>query len=105
MIRIVKISVSYDSDPDQVMKVLKKTITDLGKKEESFDRNMEPNIRFSEFLDSAIEFKIIYKLTDYTKRVVFEDNLKLEIFKALRKNKIDIPYPIRTVYMRDTKKR
>ena len=105
VIRIVKISVSYDSDPDQVMKVLKKTITDLGKKEESFDRNMEPNIRFSEFLDSAIEFKIIYKLTDYTKRVAFEDNLKLEIFKALRKNKIDIPYPIRTVYMRDTKKR
>ncbi|MCC7552255.1 mechanosensitive ion channel family protein [Candidatus Micrarchaeota archaeon] len=105
VIRILKISVSYDSDPDKVIKVLKKTIDSVGQKDDTFDKSMQPIVKFSEFMDSAIEFKIIYKLNDYTKRIAFEDTLKLEVFKALKKNKIEIPYPIRMVYMRDTKKR
>ncbi len=105
VIRIMRIGVSYDSDAEKVMKVLTQTTSSLLGKTEGGDEKIEPIVKFGDFKDSSIEFKIIYGVTEYTKRFSFEDKLKLEIFKAFKKNKIEIPYPVRTVYMRDTKKR
>jgi small-conductance mechanosensitive channel len=99
--RILKIGVSYDSDPDKIVKVLEKTVKDTLKSTDAGDSNTVPIVKFSDFKDSAIEFKLIYGVTDYTKRFSFEDELKLNILKEFKKNNIEIPYPIQTIYLKE----
>ncbi len=102
--RVMRIGVSYDSDPDNVIKVLETTLKNVLKKTEGGDKKVKPVVKFADFKDSSIEFKLIYGVTEYTKRFSFEDKLKLEIFKTLKKNNIEIPYPVRTVYIKEQKK-
>ena len=103
VLRVMKIGVSYDANPEKVIKILYKTTKAIMRKSKVVDPKAEPVVKFSDFKDSSIEFKIIYGVINYTKRFDFEDKLKLEILKTLKKNKIEIPYPITTVYIKEEK--
>ncbi len=101
----VPVGVSYDSDLEEVeritIEVAKKTV----KETESAVKEFEPFIRYSEFGDSNINFFVILRAKSYTDQAL----LKHEFIKALKKRfdkeRIEISFPVRKVYMHKGRKR
>lgn len=95
---ILTCGVGYDSDLDFVEKLTKDTI------EEHCNKDPEKDIEFHylEFGDSSINFQVRFWVDAQAKMSILEarsEAIKV-IKKAFDKNNIDIPYPIRTVYMK-----
>ncbi len=94
---VVDIGVSYDSDVDLVEKILIDSAKTVSKINDSINKDFEPIVFFWSFGDSALNFKLIYQINDYTKHVPTSSQIRKEILKQFRKHKIEIPYPIRTI--------
>lgn len=93
----VNCGVAYDSDLDQVQALVKEAIKSLH--EVSEDRPIQ--VFFDEFADSAITFECMFWIEsaiqpNYLKA---KSDAIMAIKKIFDKNDINIPFPIRTVYM------
>ncbi len=98
---VVEVGVSYDCDLEFVEKITIETAKQCVANTLGGITNYEPMVRFHTFSDSSINFRIVFKANHY-------DNLsflKHEFIKALHKKykdvNIEIPFPIRTVIMKN----
>jgi MscS family membrane protein len=93
---VVRFGVEYGSDVDKVKKVVNDTL----KKIKDVSDQPYMNTIFTEMADFALLFEARFFVDDYKEAY----NKKLEatqaIYGALRKAKINIPFPTRTVYMK-----
>jgi len=89
----VSVGVGYNSDPDQVKDLLEK----IAREQEKVVKD-SVNAYFINFGDSALQFELQYK-TKLTDRMKTLDVVNRQILKEFRKAGIEIPFPIRTVYM------
>ena len=98
----VNAGVSYDSDLEKVERVTIDVAREVMKEAEGGVPGFEPVFRFSKFGDSSIEFNVVL----HAKKVADQNTVKHELIKRLhkrfREEGIDIPYPIRTLYMKNT---
>ncbi|MEO6269762.1 MAG: mechanosensitive ion channel domain-containing protein [Lautropia sp.] len=93
----VKIGVSYDEDPDRVMALLLEVAT----RTTLVMKSPEPFIYFAGFGDSSLDFEIRVHVRDVSNSLLVRSNLRLGVFKRLREAGVEIPYPHRTVYIRN----
>ncbi|MFH1895274.1 MAG: mechanosensitive ion channel domain-containing protein [archaeon] len=93
----IKFSVVYGSDIDKVQKV----VLDAMKKNEkvSKHKDREPAVDFLLMADFSLNFSAKFWCDDYTEVWPTERQLTKEIYNALNKNKIGIPFPTHTVYL------
>jgi len=96
----IAVGVSYDSDTDKVMKVFYEAAKKVVTENEFAVKEFEPKVWFTAFKDSCLEFAVVVKVVDFANKVDLESALNMEILKAFRKNKIEIPFPARTVYLK-----
>ena len=96
---VVPFSVEYGSDPEKVKKVVLKEI----KKIESVIDDPAPTVIFSEMGDFALKFEAKFWVADVSQRYSAKLEAIERIYKALYKNKIGIPFPTHTVYLRKKK--
>ena len=91
-----EIGVSYDTSPAQLKKI-KKEIKEIIK---SFKENKLERCHFKSFGDSSLNFEAVYniKTRDYSLYMDINEKVNLKILEYLEKEKIDIPFPTRTVY-------
>ena len=91
------VSVSYDSDVELVMNLLKQAALN----QERVMRDPGPSVALTAFGADGLEFKVGYWIADPENG---SDNLKslinLDILRSLREHKIEIPYPQRVVHTR-----
>jgi small-conductance mechanosensitive channel len=91
------VSVGYDSDVELVMRLLLQAALDQ-------DRVLPepaPSVSLSNFGTDGLEFTVGYWVNDLDSRQVnLRSAVNLAILKALRENKIEIPYPQRVVHSR-----
>ncbi len=96
--------VAYGSDLDKVEKVTIQVANKVLKKMGTGVKDFEPFMRFGEFGDSNINFKVFFKVNKYGDQFP----LKHEFIKALKKEydsqKIEISWPVRKVYNYNAKK-
>lgn len=90
--------VSYDSDLDMVEKVAYKAAVKTRDEFEGAYDDYDPLIRFYEFGDSNINFKIIIRANTYVDRFRLQHELIKNLKKAFDKEKIEISWPVRKVY-------
>ena len=90
----INISVAYGSDPDKVEKVVLEEI----KKHDSILKYPKPSILFLKMADYSLDFRAYGHIKDYHKLYKIRSDLTKKIYNALRKNKIAIPFPTRTIY-------
>ena len=93
---ITRIGASYDVPPEKVEKVL----LDIAKKHPKVLKDPEPMVLLLEFGDSAI----IYELRFWTKlphKLTTLSEINKEIWERFKEEGIEIPYPIRTIYIRN----
>ena len=93
----IQIGVSYDSDLDHVEKVALEVANDLYENHDCISKSYKPAIRFREFADSSINFFIYFQGKNFGDHNTILNSYIKKLHKRFREEKIDIPYPIRTL--------
>ena len=93
---IVRVGVSYDSDPEQVRTVL------LACAEANPDllKRPAPQVVFQEFGESSLEFELRFFLREIDELLRVSSDLRFAIKKAFAEAGIEIPYPQRDLHIR-----
>lgn len=99
---LIPISVSYSSDPEKVEKILveeaKKAVGEIP----GLLGDPEPFVRFIPgFGDSSLDFTLICQVQEFTDQYPVQHELRKRIFKRFKEEGIEIPFPHRTVYLRE----
>lgn len=108
----IPIGVSYDSDLEQVEKVTveiaRQIMVEVDGYEPQFDENgvdknaLAPVVRFTAFDDSSINFNAIMHATQFKSQYLMKHKFIKEVTRRYREEKIDIPFPIRTIVLPET---
>ncbi|QNM85894.1 mechanosensitive ion channel [Polaribacter pectinis] len=90
----VTVGVSYGSDVELVKKIL----LDTTKNHNKILKIPEPNVLFTDFADSSLNFKLVFSLNDSFETRFVQSDLRFAIDKAFRENNVTIPFPQRDVH-------
>ena len=96
---VISFGVEYGSDIDKVKKIVIDTI----KKHEKVIKNDETKssqVLFLNMGDSALEFSARFWVASFGDKFSTKVDLTEQIYKALTKSKIGIPFPTRTIYLK-----
>ncbi len=94
------VRISYDSDLEKVESVTLKVANDVVKKLKVAPEEFEPFIRYKEFGRSSINLDVVLMVKNYSDRFTLRHEFIKALKKAYEKNRIKIPYPVRTVYVK-----
>ncbi len=91
----IPISVSYESDPSEVMDILLELVRSVPK----VLKNPEPHVEFLRFGPSSLDFEMRFYLSDLSDGMEIRNNLRIEILKRFREEGISIPYPLQELHI------
>ena len=98
----IPISVSYDSDPDHIERVLLEEVEGAAGTIAGLLAEPAPLVRFIPgFGDSALNFSLICQVAEFVDQFLVQHELRKRIWKRFRAERIEMPYPTRTVYLRE----
>lgn len=103
---LCKFPVSYDSDVEQVKKIIWETVkespySEPGKRDKD-GKMVYPPVYFLELADSALIMSVTVYYKPSTPTEVIKDDINSRIFEALRKAGIEIPYAYTNVVVKDS---
>jgi len=101
---LVPIGVNYCEDPERIERILIEEAR-LGAAEiPGLLSQPEPFVRFIPgFGESSLDFTLICQVKEFVDQYLAQHELRKRIFKRFRAEGIDIPFPHRTVYLREEK--
>jgi small-conductance mechanosensitive channel len=98
---LIPIGVSYDSDPEQIERILVEEAKKGAQHIPGLLAEPAPFVRFIPgFGDSSLNFTLICQVKEFVDQYLAQHELRKRIFKRFREEGIEIPFPIRTVYLR-----
>ncbi len=95
----VECGVSYHEDLDRVEKVTVEVARSVLKKLGTGAKGFEPLVRFKEFGDSNINFKVIFRVSKFADQYVLRHEFIKALKKRFDKEGIEISWPVSKVYM------
>ncbi|MFQ5670878.1 MAG: mechanosensitive ion channel family protein [Acidobacteriota bacterium] len=93
----VNVGVAYGSDVDQVRQVL----LEAARSVDQVAREPEPRVRFTEFGDSALIFRLLCWVERPASRGLALDALNTAVYKKFAQHGIQIPFPQRDLHLLD----
>jgi len=97
---VVQVGVSYDSDLEKVEKI----VSDVGKKimheVQGGIPEFEPYVRYHTFNDYSIDFNVILRGKEFSDQYLIKHEFVKQLHKRFTAEGIQIPFPVRTVYMK-----
>jgi small-conductance mechanosensitive channel len=101
---LISIGVSYSSDPDKVEKILIEETKNAVGQIPGLLGDPEPFVRFIPgFGDSSLDFTLICQVKEFVDQYLAQHELRKRIFNRFKQEGIEIPFPHRTVYVREEK--
>lgn len=92
----ISIGIAYDVPPNRVREVLVKVLHDIP----HVLRDPAVEVMPWEYGESAIRYRIKFWIDDYALQERVHSEVVSSLWYALRRNRIDIPYPMRTLELR-----
>lgn len=92
----LQIGVSYKSNPDTVIDVLCGVLAEVN----TILKAPVPQVLVDRFDDFAVVYEIRYWMDDYANKNATESEIHRRAWYAFKRNKIEIPFPIRDVYIK-----
>ena len=86
----VEVGASYETSPNDVKAVILDTLKD----EPLLARDRHPTVAIADFAASAITYRVMVWIDDYTNAERVHDAVRSRIYYAFRRNRITIPFPI-----------
>jgi small-conductance mechanosensitive channel len=93
---MLTVGVSYESDPQQVIDILKDTAQRHG----LVLNKPAPEVYFENYGDSSIDFHLAIWVAEPNQRIFVPSDLRLMIWKEFQKHNIEIPFPQRDLHLR-----
>jgi len=97
----VPVGVAYDSDLEHVESVAIEVGAAVLEVVEGRPPSAEPIVRYQEFGDSSINFNVLLSASKFTDQFVIRHEFIKQLHARFNREGIEIPFPIRTVYMRN----
>lgn len=97
---LVPVGVSYDSDLEKVEKVAIEVAKEVMQTVPGGVPEFEPFVRYYSFGDFSINFNVIMRAKEYTDQFLIKHEFIKRLHKRFRKEGIEIPFPITTVYLK-----
>jgi small-conductance mechanosensitive channel len=97
---LVQVGVSYDSDLERVEEVTVDVARETMREVEGGVPEHEPFIRYHTFGDSSINFTVILRAREFVDQYPVKHEFIKRLHKRYKEEGIEIPFPIRTVYMK-----
>lgn len=94
----VTVGVAYGSDVDLV----KKLLIQAANENSLVLKDPAPLVLFTNFGDSALEFKLIFTIADSFQAVVPQSEIRFKIDKLFREYNISIPFPQRDIHIKNS---
>lgn len=94
---LVEVGVAYGSDIDKVKEIM----LNCTKENSLISKDVTPEVNFMKFGDSSLDFRLDVKTDDYKDAFTLGCQLREAIYKAFEKEKIEIPFPQRVVYLKN----
>jgi len=94
----LEVGVSYNSDIDLVLKVLKET----AERHPKVMGRPAPEVRFRSFGDSSWNLAVLAWVADPKDHHQIRSELNIAIVRAFRENDIEIPFPQRDLHLRSS---
>lgn len=91
----VNIGVAYGSNVDLV----KELLINVAKKHNKILKTPEPKVLFTDFADSALNFRLVFSLNNSFEARFVQSDLRFAIEKVFRENNVKIPFPQRDVHL------
>ena len=95
----VDVGVAYGSD----VQLVKKLLLQAASSHPDVIEIPEPLVLFTDFGDSALNFRVIFTLIDSFKASFPKSDIRFEIDKLFRENNITIPFPQRDIHIIEKK--
>jgi len=99
----IPVGVGYESDLEKVERVSIDVAKETLDKYEAGVKEFEPFVRFYNFGDSSIDLKIFLRVREYADQFLITSEFIKTLHKRYNQEGINIPFPIRTVYLNDNK--
>lgn len=93
----VLVGVAYDSDLEKVERVALETAKAVVAEVEGAVKDFEPALRFYEFADSSINFRVYFRGQKYGDHHAIVHEFIKRLHRRFEEEKIEIPFPIRTL--------
>jgi small-conductance mechanosensitive channel len=101
----LEIPVSYNTDIEKFEKIVMEEVYSLAKENDKLLLDPAPVLRFIPgFKDSSLNFTLYFSTVNYENGFLVQSELRKRIFKRLKKEGIEIPYPQLDVHIKDIKK-
>jgi len=97
----IPVGVHYDSDLEYVEKVTLEVAKEILAAVEGSDPKEEPVIRYNEFGDSSVNFNVRLPVREFKEHFLIKHEFIKKLHARYNKEGIVIPFPIRTVYMKN----
>ena len=97
----IAVGVDYSCDPDKVEAVLLEVAQKAAIDIRSILTDTAPVVRLTPgFGDSALQFTLTVQVSEFSEQALVQHELRKRILKRFRAEGIDMPFPTRTVYMK-----
>jgi small-conductance mechanosensitive channel len=101
---LIPVGVSYSSDPEKVERILVEEAKKGAEAIPGLLADPEPFVRFIPgFGESSLDFTLICQVAEFTDQYTVQHELRKRIFSRFKNEGIEIPFPHRTVYVREEK--
>lgn len=87
------VGVSYETPPNRVKEIVLRIL----RHHSTLARFPEPQVWVVDYGDFAIKYRIRFWMTNYARQDVVRDEIMTSLWYALRRNGVEIPFPIRTL--------
>lgn len=99
----VEVGVAYDSDLRRVEEVTVEVAREVMREVPGGVPDFEPHIYYHTFSDFSINFRVVMRASEYLEQYGVTHEFIKRLHERYGKEGIVIPFPIRTVYMKDAK--
>ncbi|KAF0145882.1 MAG: integral membrane protein [Nitrospirae bacterium] len=100
----IPVSVSYNSDIDKLERILTEEAKKAVEEISGLLGEPEPAVRFIPgFGESSLDFTLVCHVREFTDQFPVQHELRKRLFKRFKEEGIEIPFPQRTVYLREDK--
>ncbi len=96
----VEVGVAYGSD----VQLVKKLLLEAANAHPKVLELPEPSVQFTDFGDSSLNFKVVFTLNDSFNARLPKSDIRFEIDRLFRENRVTIPFPQRDVHIFENKK-
>ena len=96
----ITVGVAYGSN----VALVKKVLMDAANSHDAIISEPPPNVLFTNFGDSSLDFKLVFTVTDSFKAFQVQSDLRFEIDRMFRENNVSIPFPQRDIHIIEKKK-